>query len=166
MKTPAKRRTGEINSFQCFDRTNLVYRQPPATGDRRVAVSDFNVQHGRMVHRRSGVPATGESPYQISTFNTTEWYTGEAVYRRLATGESPYQIPTFNTTDWCPGELAYRRISSERNNTADQYTDESAYRRQASVERIRTPSVADKMPQLEMTVNTRSERSDRDSKLK
>ena len=57
------------------------------TGDRRVAVSDSNVQHNRLVHRRSGVPATGESPYQIPTFNTTDWYTGEAAYRRPATGD-------------------------------------------------------------------------------
>ena len=68
--TPAKRRTGDRRF-----------------GDRRVAVSDSNVQHNRLVQRQSGVPATGESPYQIPTSNTTDWYTGEAAYRRPATGD-------------------------------------------------------------------------------
>ena len=146
MKTPAKRRTGEVTAFNVSteqtwctgDRRPATGDRRPATGDRRVAVSDSNVPHNRLVHRRSGVPATGESLYQIPTFNTTDWYTDK---------------------------LAYRRINSKRNNTADQYTGELAYRRPASVELIRTSSVADKMPQLETSVNTRSKRSDRDSKL-
>ena len=155
MKTPAKRRTGEATA------SNVSTEQTWCTGDRR--------------------PATGESPYQIPTLDTTDWCTGDRrpasrrirfqrstqqmVYRRPATGESPYQIPTFNTTDWYTDELAYRRINSKRNNTADQYTGELAHRRPASVELIRTSSVADKMPQLDTTVNTRSKRFDRDSKL-
>ena len=64
------------------------------TGDRRVAVSDSNVQHNRLVHRRSSVPATGESPYQIPTFNTTDWYTGKAAYRRPASRRIRFQRST------------------------------------------------------------------------
>ena len=75
-----------------------------------IGVSDSNVQHNRLVHRRIGVHRRIDyhhSAYQIPTSNTTDWYTGEAAYRRPATGESPYQIPTFNTTDWYTGESAY-----------------------------------------------------------
>ena len=68
-----------------------AYRRP-ATGNRRVAVSDSNVQHNRLVHRRIGVPATGESPYQIPTFNTTDWYTGESAYRRVAVSTSNVDV--------------------------------------------------------------------------
>ena len=109
--------------------------------NRRTGVSDSNVQHNRLVHRRIGVPA-----YQIPTFNTTDWYTFELAYRRIRfqrstqqigaplnwrTGVSDsnvqhnrlvhlwigvpaYQIPTFNTTDWYTFELAYRRIRFQR----------------------------------------------------
>ena len=99
--TPAKRRTSDRRvavSDSNVQHNRLVHRRG---GDRRVAVSDSNVQHNRLVQRQSGVPATGESPYQIPTSNTTDWYTGEAAYRRPATGdrrpatgESPYQLPT------------------------------------------------------------------------
>ena len=78
------------NGFQCFDGTNLEYRRP-ATDDRRVAVSDSNVQHNRLVYRR---PASRRIRFQRSTQQIGV----------PATGESPYQIPTFNTTDWCTGD--------------------------------------------------------------
>ena len=81
------------------------------TGDRRVAVSDSNVQHNRLVHRRSGVPATGESPYQIPTFNTTDWYTGEAAYRRPAIGDRRTGDRRPATGDRRP---ASRRINFQR----------------------------------------------------
>ena len=127
------------NSFQCFDRTDLVYQrisvhrridyhqsayQIPTfnttdwyTGEsayagesitinrrirfqrstqqigtpanRRTGVSDSHVQHNRLVHRRIGVPA-----YQIPTFNTTDWYTGESAYRRIRFQRSTQQIGT------------------------------------------------------------------------
>ena len=107
----------------------------------RIGVSDSNVQHNKLVHRRIGVPATGESitgesAYQIPTFNTTDWRTGESAYtgesitiligvsdsnvqhnklvhrrigvhRRIDYHHSAYQIPTFNTTNWYTGESAY-----------------------------------------------------------
>ena len=52
-----------------------------------IGVSDSNVQHNRLVHRRIGVHRRidyHQSAYQIPTFNTTDWYTGESAY----TGES------------------------------------------------------------------------------
>ena len=105
-----------------------------------IGVSDSNVQHNKLVHRRIGVHRRIDyhtSAYQIPTFNTTNWYTGEAAYRRPANGDrrvavsdsnvqhnrlvhrqigvhgridyhpSAYQIPTSNTTDWYTGESAY-----------------------------------------------------------
>ena len=90
-----------------------AYRRP-ATGDRRVAVSDSNVQHNRLVHRQSGVPATGESPYQIPTFNTTDWYTGEAAYRRPASRRIRFQRSTQQI-----GTPARRRTGDRRPATGD-----------------------------------------------
>ena len=52
-----------------------------------IGVSDSNVQHNRLVHRRIGVHRRIDyhhSAYQIPTSNTTDWYTGEAAYRRPA----------------------------------------------------------------------------------
>ena len=84
------------------------------TGDRRVAVSDSNVQHNRLVHRQIGVPATGESPYQIPTFNTTDWHTGEAAYRRVASRCIRFQRPTQQI-----GTPARRRTGDRRSATGD-----------------------------------------------
>ena len=119
LSTPAKRRTGDRRPASRrirFQRSTQQIGTPAkrrlATDDQRVAVSDSNVQHNKLVHQQSGVPATGESPYQIPTFNTQQLSTpakrctGD---RRPVTGESPYQIPTFNTTNWYTGEAAYRR---------------------------------------------------------
>ena len=114
-----------------------------------------------------GVPASGESPYQVPTFNTTDWYTGE--YQRPASCRIRFQrstqqistLPKRRTGDWRP---ASRRIRFQRSlqqigtpsnwrtdvsapNVTTQQISTPAYRRPASVELIRTPSVADKMPQ-------------------
>ena len=119
---PANRRTqaNRLPSFGVSDsnvqHNRLVHRRigVPATGDRRVAVSDSNVQHNRLVHRRSGVPATGESPYQIPTFNTTDWYTGEAAYRRPASRRIRFQRSTQQI-----GTPAKRRTGDRRPATGD-----------------------------------------------
>ena len=55
-------------------------RRPQANRLPPVGVSDSNVQHNRLVHRRIGVHMRidyHQSAYQIPTFNTTDWYTGE-----------------------------------------------------------------------------------------
>ena len=80
---PANRRTqaNRLPSFGVSDsnvqHNRLVHRRSgvPATGDRRVAVSDSNVQHNRLVHRRIGVHGRIDyhhSAYQIPTSNTTD----------------------------------------------------------------------------------------------
>ena len=69
---------------------------------------------------------------RIQTLDTTEMIT---INRRIRFQRSTQQIST----------PANRRTGDRRQATGD--------RRPASVERIQTPSVADKMPQLEMTVN-------------
>ena len=62
MKTPAKRRTGEVTA------SNVSTEQTWCTGE-----SPY-----------TGESITSESAYRIQTFNTTNWYTGESAY----TGES------------------------------------------------------------------------------
>ena len=51
------------NSFQRFDRTDLVYRRISVLRRidyQQIGVSDSNVQLHRLIHRRSGKPATGD----------------------------------------------------------------------------------------------------------
>ena len=96
MKTPAKRRTGEVTA------SNVSTEQTWCTGKSAY----------------TGESITSKSAYRIPTFHTTDGYTGDARTdvpatgdRRPATGDRrvAYQIPTFNTTDWYTGEAAYRR---------------------------------------------------------
>ena len=161
MKTPAKRRTGEVTA------SNVSTEQTWCTGESLY----------------TGESITSESAYRIQTFNTTNWYTGESAYtgesitmnrrirfqrstnrlaqRRISVHRwidyhlSAYQIPTSNTTDWYTGEAAYRRPASGESpfqiptfNTTDWYTGEAAYRRpanrrirfQRSTQQIGTPA--------------------------
>ena len=129
---PANRRTGE-------------------TAYRRTGVSDSNVQHNRLVHRRIGVPA-----YQIPTFNTTDWYTGESAYRRIRFQRSTQQIGT--PANRRTGEVTASNVSTEqigvpanRRTPANRQTGEPAYRRigvpanrrirfQRSTQQIGTPA--------------------------
>ena len=118
------------NSFQRFDRTDLVYRRIAVhrrIDYQRIGVSDSNVQHNKLVHRRIGVHRRidyHESAYQIPTFNqqigTPANQRTQAnrlpligvsdsnvqhnrlvhrrigVHRRIDYHKSAYQIPTFN----------------------------------------------------------------------
>ena len=45
------------------------------TGDRWVTVSDSNIQHNRLVHRRSGVPATGDRRPRVAVSDSNVTYT-------------------------------------------------------------------------------------------
>ena len=129
------------NSFQRFDRTDLVYRRIAVhrrIDYQRIGVSDSNVQHNKLVHRRIGVHRRidyHKSAYQIPTFNQQIGAPANqrtqanrlpligvsdsnvqhnklvhrriGVHRRIDYHTSAYQIPTFNTTNWYTGELAY-----------------------------------------------------------
>ena len=125
ISTPANRRTqaNRLPSFGVSDsnvqHNRLVHRRSsvPATGDRRVAVSDSNVQHNRLVHRRIGVHGRIDyhpSAYQIPTFNKTDWHTGEAAYRRPASRRIRFQRSTQQI-----GTPTRRRTGDRRSATGD-----------------------------------------------
>ena len=87
MKTPAKRRTGEVTA------SNVSTEQTWCTGE-----SPY-----------TGESITSESAYRIQTFNTTNWYTGESAY----TGES-ITINRRIRFQRSTNRLAHRRISVHR----------------------------------------------------
>ena len=142
--TQAKRRIGDRRvavSDSNVQHSRLVHRRSgvPATFDQRVATSDSNVQHNRLVHRRSGVPVTGESPCQIPTFNTTDWYTGKAAYRRPASRRVRFQRPTQQIgtpANWRTDVSAPNATTRQISTQANRRTHD---RRPVSVGRIPTP---------------------------
>ena len=83
----------QSNSFQRFDRTDLMNRRIGEPANRRT---------GESANRRTGEPA-----YNIPTFNTTDWHTGESAYRRI-------RLLRYNRTDWCTGKSAYTGESAYR----------------------------------------------------
>ena len=98
------------NSFQRFDRTDLVYRRIAVhrrIDYQRIGVSDSNVQHNKLVHRRIGV------------------------HRRIDYHKSAYQIPTFNQQIGAPAKSAY---------TGESITINRRIRFQRSTQQIGTPA--------------------------
>ena len=107
MKTPAKRRTGEVTASnvsteQAWCTGESAYTGESITINRRIR---FQRSTNRLVHRRIGVHVRIDyhySAYQIPTFNTTDWYTGESactgesitINRRIRFQRSTQQIST------------------------------------------------------------------------
>ena len=81
----------QSNSFQRFDRTDLMNRRTGEPANRRT---------GEPANRRTGEPAN--RAYNIPTFNTTDWHTGESAYRRI-------RLQRYNRN-----RLVYRRIGVHR----------------------------------------------------
>ena len=137
MKTPAKRRTGEVTA------SNVSTEQTWCTGESPYTCESI----------------TSESAYRIQTFNTTDWYTSESVYtgesitiiRRIRFQRPTQQISTPANRRTQANRLPSFGVSDSNVQLTDWHTGESAYtgesitinwriRFQRSTQQIGTPA--------------------------